>query len=58
MSLADSLSLESLGSPVVAPHSFLFAETTGSTAVIAYMVCTSTATSAHNVNNFALAFTH
>jgi hypothetical protein len=54
----DSCSLQSFGSPVVAPHSFLFAETTGSTTMVTYMVSASAAASTHNVDNFALALAH
>jgi hypothetical protein len=56
--LADSLPLKSLSSPSIAPHGLLFTKTTGSTTMIANVISTSTATSTHNVDNFALALAH
>jgi hypothetical protein len=56
--LEDSLSLQSLRSPVVASDGCLFAKTACRTAFVPYVVCASAAASAHDVDSLALALTH
>jgi hypothetical protein len=57
-SLADSLSLQSLGSPIVPSNSGGFSETASRTTFMSYVVCASAAAPAHDMDSFALALTH
>jgi hypothetical protein len=54
----DSFSLQRLGPPVISTQSCLFTKAACCTALVAYMVCASAASSTHDVHGFARAFTH
>ena len=56
--LASSLSLQSLGLPLVMSNGCGFAETASRTTFVSNVVCTSAAAPAHDVHGFALALAH
>ena len=56
--LADSLSLQSLSSPIIPSNSCSFSKAASCTTFMSYVVCTSAAAPAHDVDSLALALTH
>ncbi len=58
LGLADSYSLQRLSHPIVTTHGLLLAKATCCTTLMSYVVCTSAAAPAFDMDSFALALTH
>lgn len=58
LGLDDSYSLKSLAHPAVMPDFFGFSEAACAAVLIAYVVCASSATTAFDVDGFALPLAH